>query len=1174
MARGPFQGTWQQGIRPTVVHSPDALVFINGELDILGCGQCRRRFDWNRWITSVQVDLSVDSSPGSASINMSVPRHSINEFYFDGQPLISPMMEIEIYAKGFFLVEGLPQYYPIFWGMTTEISDSYSGGEHSFSINCADILKWWELCKMNINPAFTAQSGQKGRSIFGNVFFGTNPYDIIWTCAQQAFGDVVVGSGSLISSSREKNNGGTFSRALADIMLYWNDRFSKIRSNLLLYGTQGTALRGDLIQAEFGKDTGIPGNRPKNYDPKKASYKVSKAVRRANGGNDGSQLIYDPTDPNVTAFRTQFMNAGQINFWQSEYQTKLELANAAKDSIGFEFFMDVTGDIVFKPPFYNLDILSNKPVSWIQDIDIIDWDLSESEGEVVTQVQISGSYGGGVDYGFGEEMTPHSTVTDYHLLRKYGWRTHQFNSEFMGSTKAMFEMGVDMLDRLNARRHRGTVNIPLRPELRLGFPIYLAPKDEVWYVNGISHNIAFGGRATTTLTLTAKRQKFIAPKGIGTLNFTGYKGPTPKAPKKGEKAKVPKPEGPITADRITARQLQRGGQFEVKVGEAAQIPPNNAPTKPDAENPYAPLILRHPKTGRLVGYPNVVMVYTRPFGVDFVKASASATPEKQIERMQGQRSQSSASAKRPGKEAALKQYNKEVNRQSGYQNDDTFRDKASQNRYSYGLTSAGAFVYLHDLKGVVKEVFTTKAASVVFPEEEESGDTSAKGKKIAAKAKAAREAQSGMIRPVSDERGFEVIGHWKYGRGMSLRDGSLIVNPGKENSKTGGDAPGGGRRVGETQLAIAGGLLDMLRAQSAGIGTFDSVSHPNPAAAITTLQPEPDLQTAGYINPDTKKPEFAPTNNNFVDSSPLGSATHEGGNLKPNIEATQLSRALTLTELSVLEDGGGAIKECACLLGRAELNFINVGYQLTTIRSTSEDTNTIPADGTTGFGALGTPVGDDFIEQAAAIEANIPLDNTAVSLTRGQLASRVEGFLTGLYKALDDSHQEVEAALRGSTLNKLDPTRVRDPAAIRFGEPPQQESGFAPPFSVPGRAAGGDPAALGQAGRSSRDTLEKEWDSFAERLKCQGAQTQFQLQLAQIDRQIAEIRAEIATLEAAVADGQTTIVGQGQSMESRIITLNDQLDGTGSVEPPGLLQRRDKIAQDKAVVDAQCAEFA
>ena len=139
-----------------MVTAPDCLVLINQSTQIIGCPTCNRTFDINKYITSIQVDLSIDSVPGSASLNLSVPRHTIDDFFFDGDPVIQPMMEINIYAKGYYLVEGLPQYYPIFWGLVTEVNDSYSGGEHTVSIHCADILKWWELCRMNINPAYTS----------------------------------------------------------------------------------------------------------------------------------------------------------------------------------------------------------------------------------------------------------------------------------------------------------------------------------------------------------------------------------------------------------------------------------------------------------------------------------------------------------------------------------------------------------------------------------------------------------------------------------------------------------------------------------------------------------------------------------------------------------------------------------------------------------------------------------------------------------------------------------------------------------------------------------------------------------------------------------------------------------------------------------------------------------
>ena len=58
-----------------------------------------------------------------------------------------------------------------------------------------------------------------------------------------------------------------------------------------------------------------------------------------------------------------------------------------------------------------------------------------------------------------------------------------------------------------------TVTIPHRPELRLGFPVYVSHLDQIWYVKGINHNIAFGGRATTSLSLTAKTAEVHSSEG-------------------------------------------------------------------------------------------------------------------------------------------------------------------------------------------------------------------------------------------------------------------------------------------------------------------------------------------------------------------------------------------------------------------------------------------------------------------------------------------------------------------------------------------------------------------------------------------------------------------------------------------------------------------------------------
>ena len=1046
MPRSAFQGTWQQGVRPTIVTAPDALVYINGETEIIGCTSCKRKFDIHKYLTSVQVDLNVDSPPGSANLSLSIPRHTIDDFYFEGIPVIQPMMEIEIYAKGYFLVEGMPQYYPIFWGMVTEVDDAYSSGEHTVSINCADILKWWELCKMNVNPAFTGPKGQMGTNIFGNVFSGMNPYDVIWQLAQQAMGDVVVGTGSLVAFSSEGNQQSTFANALADITAYWTERFSRVRSNLLLYGTQGVAVRGDTLYEAYTQKKGISGQGL-----------CSSAVRHANGGPEAGQSVFDTTDPAIVAFKTQFNNAGQINLWQTEYQTKLELANAAKESIGYEFYMDVTGDIVFKPPFYNLDTLSNKPVSWIQDIDIIDWNFSESEAEVFTQVQMSGSFGGNIDYGMPADVEPFTCVTDYHLLRKYGWRTHNVNSEFLGDPVLMFYHGLDILDRLNSKRHRGSVTIPLRPELRLGFPVYIAPKDQMWYLSGISHSITFGGRAQTTLTLTARRGKFFAPRGIGTMDLTSCTG-----------TGTPKDLFPYSS-----RQMSKGGKFTIKVGDAAQMPADPAvfeaaAVTPDT-NPYMPLVLRHPKTGRAVGYPNVVMAYTRPF----------AAPKETVAKVTGSN---------PGKNQYVpKDFDKNTLGPRKAKEEqaitdaliagekDALRSKYMGSRYQYGLNSAGVFTYLYDTKHVIGEVLLAPGSNFTA--------TDAAGKPVVMPVKA-----SAMVRPVSDERGFEVVGHFRYGRGVQLRDGHLIAGEPQARANV------------DLQVALTGDMYAALAAQSMGVTTVVS-PYSNPAATLATLQPD-DMQTAGIINPETKEPEFVNTSPSFVDGGAIiGSPERSGNN---SVEASQLSHALTLAEMTVKMDGGTGADVCGCLMGRQDLAFLNSGFQV----SMSETVSDTTPDGSNLFDARSFSTAPTTTSSGEPLPPSVLNAQNPVAVIGGstelgtaqgignlgarpvaaseafpvgkpeEVAAKVNDLLYRLYDVLDQPHQAWESALRGE--NVADTTNAAD---VRFGEPsPTPQGNLTPPYSAPDRYMAGDPAAIAQMADSAKSGLSQSWNTFSQSL--------------------------------------------------------------------------------------------
>jgi len=1133
MARSPFQGTYQHNINPTVVTGPDCIVYLNGEQEIKGCQQCHRSFNLNQYITSVSVDLSVEGSPGSASFQLSVPRHSVDDFYFDGRPILTPMMEVEIFGKGYYLVEGVPQYYPIFWGIVTEVSDSYSSGEFSVSVSCADILKWWDLSRVTISPAYTAPSGAQGRSIYGNVFAGQNPYDIIFTLAQQSFGDIVVGAGSMNALVREisENNGGpsVFDSALADMMAYWETRFSKIRSSLVLYGASGNSVRGDSLFQAYSRAGG------------KNQHIASTAVRDANG-KAGGTFIFDPASPDVVAFKEVPASAGQVDLFQSEYQSKLEVANTAKDVIGFEFYMDTTGDIVFKPPFYNLDVVANKPVSWIQDIDIIDWNFSLSESDIVTQIVMSGNYGGSVDYGQDQSYTPYTTVTDYHLVRKYGWRPHSYSAEFMSSPQLMFLHGMDVMDRINSKQYHGSVTIPFRPEMRLGFPVYLQSRDEIWYVTGISHSLSFGGRATTSLTLTARRGKFIAPVGTGDLKLTSFDG-TPEQ----DSDSAPR------TFRYGSRELAAKGQFRLDVTNAATLP-----TDENDSEASKPLLLRHPKTGRVVGHPNVVMAYTRPFDEHEFANKAGLKTNFDTNPYVEQRF-------RQKYEDTLSNTNQYLAQRFASNVEDYVTAKYLNNRYQYGLNSAGVFVYARDSSsggGVISETVLLPLKNIqVTPTQPVSNFGE----------------QTAMIRPISDERGFELVGHYQYGRRLFLKDGKL--NVGDPNTRV---------QV-EAQLTLTGGLQETLQAQSQGITTVVT-GYQDPASTIASLTPD-DLETSGILVQG--KPEFSPMGDNFVSTATLDSPERAGTR---SVEASQLSRALTITELSVRDKGSVPDPNCVCLMGRGDLEFMAEGYQIKPLSmGASQDSSTLPSntllDAITGVDGgeeqtlqseslrlqakrtelkaqlasfSETVPGDPTEDQQAIydsfeislkseleqVELELSFVDDAIeetkrrpslkSLNKDQLVSRIETFLSNLYKGLDDPHQQHEKEIRGDLLPRQEASTFLEG---QFNPP----SELAPPFSAPNRFTLGDPKATAGNVQTNADNVASAMKGFSQNLRLSSQKAELASQISKDQSSVSRLTSTRARLQEQLNNtSTTTVVGvdlaqQVASLDKQIQTLNQNI---------------------------------
>lgn len=1107
--KSAWSGNKLDNNRPYITIAPDAYVCIQGETYIIGCGECRKQINFNQYLTSVSTEASVDSPPGSASLSLTIPDTDINDFYAENELIIIPMMEVEIYIKGYFLIGGVPQYYKSFWGVISSVTKSWSNGVTTVSVSCKDILRWWELTMIKVNPSFLDSQGgtPNGYQLFQNQFAGMNPYTVIMALAKEAMGDwsqtVSSFTSNVQESGREKKWSDEF---MTGIMLYWQAKFGNIWNNLVMYGASGNIYN----------TTGDGGSISTNA---LASALFAQEFEFTKDQTEQNAVV--KLSPNqIAAFKRDYAQAGEVPFFQPDIQSKLTIALQARDQIGYEFYCDTSGDIVFKPPFYNLNVLPNKPISWIQDIDIIDDSISESEAEVYTHIVASGNAFGGVnDYGLNDEITtPRTGAFDYHLLKRYGWRKYDYPCEWAGDPRKLFFHILDFLDRLNAKRKNGTVTIPLRPEIKMGFPVWIPKYDSFFYVNGVSHSYSVGGQATTTLTLIAKRSKFLAPKNIGKISITGSREVKRKVVYKGD---------PKEKNKYSPKELEKPvtiNTYSVTFPDA----PGNTTTSNEADT-SKPVILRHPKTGRLLGYPRVVMVYKKSIdGEEFLKLAKSKTNQKKTQN----------DAKTPKGTP----YKVSTELAFQYIND---ADKAKliarirQNRYEAGASNAGAYDYAEDTSRTIKEFLvipldsityqpdgpgsTTVAGSTSKPPTKEElqkqkDETDAVNKQIADLQKQIVAAQSSLnsikisffkkvkefskgksqeqiaeilntdvdlldlnqqsiqkgkevsdlqlkvsqlqsqisnkiqqipnlsviIRPVSDEFGFEVIGHYKYGRGSFIDQGKI-----KTSSTDGGTA-----NQLNIQFSPTGGLLT----DSVGVQEKDTVDF---AKSFESMRPDDWATGATFQSNGQDKPsDFQVTSVNTYTADIMSSV---GKSVFIEVDSTR--KAKLLEELSPtleIDNLSAAVTDCSCGIGKS--SWISIlptsvirsilassgGAAFGSMNPASNDKVIPPNDNlspifTSAGKSLGTPM--SFSSEATPNEGVV-----AGNIDSGSFIDALHSFLSDEFNRRIKDNQTRESIYSGESLGKTNP----------FADGPLTDNAYDSTTggSLFDRAVSGDPQAL------------------------------------------------------------------------------------------------------------------
>jgi len=559
--QSPYAGTWKANARAVVKVTPDALIFINGDLTIPGCPTCRGRLEIQKYVTGFSVEAGTEATSHSASINLSLPRMSGEQFFVDGKHKLKPGLEINIFMRGYFPVRGqfahlveeddddinlanlaAYPYYPVFHGVTTTSSYQYSDGFYNGTIQCSSLLHFWQYVNISSSMAHLGvkPTNDPARpTFFGHVFNNMHPFGIMYTLyrdvAGSAAGIEFALSGqsnvdaSMLGVAAAAQDGG---RQIYDqVALYWEQRWKTRVQNLRMYGVNGQLFNGaqqayfasasnrDLQGTLSSTQYADPSNQRTEVDPFSQKQSVAKALGLGAGGTDQTftTIVGEEGDPisinllDLFAFTQGIGEIGTVNLWETTYQTKIDVAQQVTEVTGFEFYQDVDGDLVFKPPFYNLDTSSSRYYR-LEDIDIMSIDFQEKE-PTATYINVRGTWFKGLtDVVSNTEATAKRSVyVDYKLVSTFGWRQASWDVTFTTDPRVLFYLGMSRLDLLNIDVNSATATIPYRPEMRPGYPVYIPFVDCYYYVSQLSHSFSFGGQCTTSLTLTCRRAKFEAP---------------------------------------------------------------------------------------------------------------------------------------------------------------------------------------------------------------------------------------------------------------------------------------------------------------------------------------------------------------------------------------------------------------------------------------------------------------------------------------------------------------------------------------------------------------------------------------------------------------------------------------------------------------------------------------
>jgi hypothetical protein len=173
--------------REVIKTAPDVVVYFDGLpylfnkfLDDPSTGQPFVLVEFNNHVRSFNATYDTDNLIPSGSIQLSVPNHEKKLYQMPGgNNLIIPMMEVQVFAKGYFLsTSGNTIYHRVFKGVATQVSHTDNGKTVEINVSIRGVLRFMEMMQIDVQPSLMTNSNLNVTE-YTSIQWNLDPYQQI-----------------------------------------------------------------------------------------------------------------------------------------------------------------------------------------------------------------------------------------------------------------------------------------------------------------------------------------------------------------------------------------------------------------------------------------------------------------------------------------------------------------------------------------------------------------------------------------------------------------------------------------------------------------------------------------------------------------------------------------------------------------------------------------------------------------------------------------------------------------------------------------------------------------------------------------------------------------------------------------------------------------------------------